>query len=189
MANHESINFEAPTAGREREAYGNYLLRSEWGQFAACAGSDIELFYPEQGDDSKAAKRVCYECPVQQECLDYALISIERHGVWGGTSEKQRRTMRQQMAPRCELCRDLATTTARGTYSHYCARCRISTLQKQRTEYNEAKTNRRSPKYCRSCRILIHQANVDQYCSYICRSADKRRRCNEIIDRWDREDL
>ncbi len=40
------------------------------------------------------AKAVCAGCPVRAECLEFALANDERWGVWGGTSERQRRAMR-----------------------------------------------------------------------------------------------
>jgi WhiB family redox-sensing transcriptional regulator len=38
-----------------------------------------------------AARRVCADCPVKTECLEYALANRIDHGVWGGTSERERR--------------------------------------------------------------------------------------------------
>ena len=37
------------------------------------------------------AKRICADCPVKEPCLEYALEQRIDHGVWGGTSERQRR--------------------------------------------------------------------------------------------------
>jgi WhiB family redox-sensing transcriptional regulator len=39
----------------------------------------------------EVAKRICSDCPVQVRCLEYALENRIDHGVWGGTSERQRR--------------------------------------------------------------------------------------------------
>lgn len=39
----------------------------------------------------KQARLVCYECPVQVECLLSAIDNKERTGVWGGLTESQRR--------------------------------------------------------------------------------------------------
>lgn len=36
------------------------------------------------------AKSVCYLCPVRQECLEYAILSEERWGVWGGMTAPER---------------------------------------------------------------------------------------------------
>ena len=39
------------------------------------------------------AKAICRECPVQPECLDYALGIREPHGIWGGLTEAERRLL------------------------------------------------------------------------------------------------
>jgi WhiB family redox-sensing transcriptional regulator len=61
---------------------------------ANCRGLDPDLFFPERGEDSSQAKAVCRECPVQFDCLDYALANGEKFGIWGSLSERQRRTER-----------------------------------------------------------------------------------------------
>ncbi|MEZ5311676.1 MAG: WhiB family transcriptional regulator [Microthrixaceae bacterium] len=35
--------------------------------------------------------QVCATCPVKTQCLEYALANRIDHGVWGGTSERERR--------------------------------------------------------------------------------------------------
>lgn len=64
-----------------------------WMADAACAQVDPELWFPEKGGSSAAAKRICQSCPVLQQCLGYAVEHFEL-GVWGGTSDKQRKAMR-----------------------------------------------------------------------------------------------
>ncbi|MFO7701064.1 MAG: WhiB family transcriptional regulator, partial [Acidimicrobiia bacterium] len=39
------------------------------------------------------ALAVCAACPVRVECLGHALATNERFGVWGGTTEKERRSL------------------------------------------------------------------------------------------------
>lgn len=63
----------------------------EWVAAAVCAQVDPELFYPDKGGSVRDAKRVCTRCPVRPQCLAYALDGDERHGVWGGLSEPERR--------------------------------------------------------------------------------------------------
>ena len=47
---------------------------SPWWWFAAlCAQTDPELFFPEKGGSTRAAKRVCTGCPVRAQCLEHAL--------------------------------------------------------------------------------------------------------------------
>lgn len=65
-----------------------------WRDLAACKSADPNLFFPERGQDVGPAKRICRDCPVREECLDFALSKRIKEGVWGGTSERQRRTMR-----------------------------------------------------------------------------------------------
>jgi len=55
-----------------------------------CAQTDPELFFPEKGDSSAAAKRVCGRCPVESECLEYAVAHRIDVGVWGGTTASER---------------------------------------------------------------------------------------------------
>jgi WhiB family transcriptional regulator, redox-sensing transcriptional regulator len=62
-----------------------------WWERALCAEVDTELFFPEKGNSSLAAKKVCFACEVRGACLDDALARGERHGVWGGLSYQQRR--------------------------------------------------------------------------------------------------
>jgi len=64
-----------------------------WTTRAACAETDPEAFYPAKGASTVAAKAVCTRCPVRGECLAEALERRERHGVWGGLSEPERRAL------------------------------------------------------------------------------------------------
>jgi len=49
------------------------------------------VFFPTDGAGFEAARRVCLECPVRAECLEYALDNHIDQGAWGGTSERERR--------------------------------------------------------------------------------------------------
>ena len=69
----------------------------QWHLQANCFGEDPDLFFAGQGESDKVAKAkaICEPCPVQQECLDYALDNSIAFGVWGNTSEQQRRRIRR----------------------------------------------------------------------------------------------
>lgn len=69
---------------------------TSWMAAANCAGVDPDLFFPKRGEDSAAAKAVCRGCTVRQDCLDYALRQRELFGIWGGTSERERRHIRSR---------------------------------------------------------------------------------------------
>lgn len=68
-----------------------------WFSEAACRGTDPDLFFPSRGEnyETKAAKQVCAECTVCAQCLEYALQAGIKHGIFGGTSERERRRMRR----------------------------------------------------------------------------------------------
>jgi WhiB family redox-sensing transcriptional regulator len=69
-----------------------------WAMHAACRGMDSDWFFPGPDGDTKAARRVCRGCPVQEECLDWALAAGIRYGVWGGHTEAERRHMLRRSA-------------------------------------------------------------------------------------------
>lgn len=70
----------------------------DWRQRALCRSQDPELFFPigstgpaaTQVDDAKA---VCRRCPSVDPCLTWALETGQDAGVWGGTSEDERRAL------------------------------------------------------------------------------------------------
>lgn len=68
---------------------------TRWMKWAACRGLDPNLFFPEKGDGSRGVKDVCRPCPVRQECLDYAIETSQWKGVWGGTTERERKAIRR----------------------------------------------------------------------------------------------
>jgi WhiB family transcriptional regulator, redox-sensing transcriptional regulator len=64
---------------------------------AECKGMDPEIFNPAKGDvrTEHQARTVCRACPVKTDCLEWALTTNQTHGIWGDTSEKQRRKLRR----------------------------------------------------------------------------------------------
>lgn len=65
---------------------------AEWMAEAVCASSDPEEWFPDKGSSSQVAKKICGECPVIDECLQFALENREQ-GIWGGTSHSERLRM------------------------------------------------------------------------------------------------
>lgn len=82
-----------------------------WRRSAICRDTDPELFFP-IGTTGQAllqierAKLVCDECPVKVECLEYAISTNQDTGVWGGTSEDERRQIRREIAARARAARN-----------------------------------------------------------------------------------
>jgi len=78
-------------------------MEQNWADRAACRGLDPAIFYPLTDDEAGEAKEVCAECPVQDDCLEFAIEFREKNGVWGGATERERmriirrrRRLRQQ---------------------------------------------------------------------------------------------
>lgn len=62
-----------------------------WKLDGRCAETDPHLFFPDKGEDTTAARAVCAGCEVRLRCLEYAINTRERFGVWGGATERERR--------------------------------------------------------------------------------------------------
>ena len=90
-----------PNSPREQRLYERGLAavniepRRGWRHEAACLGLDPNLFFPEVGNNSGVARarQTCTPCPVQLECLQAGLG--RQHGIWGGTTDRDRRVIRR----------------------------------------------------------------------------------------------
>jgi len=81
--------------------YIEYIMKgSGWIEKAKCRGTDPDLFFPERGESTKEAKSVCRDCPIKRECLEYAVQGVEKFGIWGEMSERERRTVRRERKER-----------------------------------------------------------------------------------------
>jgi WhiB family transcriptional regulator, redox-sensing transcriptional regulator len=94
-----TMTVQLPT-GKVRLPTPKPFIAAPWRADAACASSDPTVFYVERGCSSRAARRICENCPVRAECLEYALQNNEQFGIWGGMSERQRRELRRQRRER-----------------------------------------------------------------------------------------
>ncbi|MFJ3229179.1 WhiB family transcriptional regulator [Streptomyces sp. NPDC086783] len=76
---------------------------SDWRSRALCRCEDPDLFFP-IGDTGPAllqieeAKAVCRRCPVMETCAQWAISTGQAEGVWGGLSEKERRSFKRRSA-------------------------------------------------------------------------------------------
>ena len=71
----------------------------EWRDLAACRDLDPNLFFPGVADFrlGRRAKAVCSKCLVSAACLAEA-IALGETGVWGGTTDTDRKRMRRRTA-------------------------------------------------------------------------------------------
>jgi WhiB family redox-sensing transcriptional regulator len=79
--------------------------RQAWLDQAACRGQDPERFFPESGEQVKAAeaKAICQGCQVRDHCLDLAVKAAggidADHGIFGGTLPGERSRLRGNTFP------------------------------------------------------------------------------------------
>lgn len=76
---------------------------TDWWPVAACTSRDPDLFFPVSAsgpalEQVRRAKAVCAGCQVRQECLDFALRTRTKEGVWGGTSAEERELLLRRRA-------------------------------------------------------------------------------------------
>ncbi|OQR61190.1 transcription factor WhiB [Streptomyces maremycinicus] len=77
----------------------------DWREHAECRHEDPDLFFPigTSGPallQTEQAKTVCRRCPVQEQCLEWAMETDQTLGVWGGTSENERRALKRRIRAR-----------------------------------------------------------------------------------------
>ena len=83
-----------------------------WRDLAACQGMDTSLFYnteniggPREGkgvsgekEKEIRAKKICGECPVREDCLDYAVDYSLGYGIWAGMTPGERECWKRKHA-------------------------------------------------------------------------------------------
>ena len=70
-----------------------------WAALAACRDADPELFFSDgSANGTGVALRICAGCAVAEECLEWALTARAAFGVWGGTTEQERRRLLRRTA-------------------------------------------------------------------------------------------
>ena len=65
---------------------------TDWKARAACRSQDPDSLFI-QGSAQNRIKQVCQGCPVRTECLADALDNRVQYGVWGGMTERERRSL------------------------------------------------------------------------------------------------
>ena len=122
---HDPLSVGATKIGGSRRSFLDGITPPAWTSDALCAQVDGDLFFPEKGGSSKEAKKVCAECPIRVECLQYALDHGERYGIYGGLSERERRKLqprKQNLTLTCEHCGN-SFNAARSTVRFCSNRC------------------------------------------------------------------
>lgn len=73
-------------------------LTKNWRDRAKCYGRETDWFYPNRGANTAEVKEFCQECEVINECFTVAIFDLEKFGIWGGTSERERRKFRKEIS-------------------------------------------------------------------------------------------
>lgn len=135
---------------------------TSWRDAARCRKVDPEVFFlPPKASPNRinAAKEVCEFCPVKAECLQWALDTDERTGVWGGTTPHERDVMlgRGKMKERKTQREIAADILAKGKQA--CARCGDVKSLGQFAVNSKALTGRAGT--CKQCRAdLARRTNA-----------------------------
>jgi WhiB family redox-sensing transcriptional regulator len=78
----------------------------DWQEQAACRDYDNVLFFgPDQGESElekqareARAKSICQRCPVSEPCLEFAMETNQKYGIWGGLTDKERASLKRRRA-------------------------------------------------------------------------------------------
>ena len=93
-----AAQWSAGAAGPVLSMFDELTGPERWQDRALCAEVDPEIFFPEKGGSTREAKAVCRVCEVRADCLEFIMqpgnADAARFGIWGGLSERERRTGR-----------------------------------------------------------------------------------------------
>ncbi len=82
-------------AGTTLSDFINMGNGQRWMDDGACRQVDPELFHPDKGSNGDRAKTICGTCDVRVQCREWAVARPDEWGIWGGTSQEERKTMRR----------------------------------------------------------------------------------------------
>lgn len=112
------------------------LAKPAWMKLGACRGVDPDLMFPATTDSARAAKAVCSGCGVREECLAFAIANHEAYGVWGMTTEKERRRLRRewrQQQPPADACPNGHPNEHRSPVTGKCRTCHVIQNRRSKT--------------------------------------------------------
>ena len=79
--------------------------RLDWQEDAACRAYENVVFFGDEGESElekqareSRAKVVCRSCPVQEPCLEFAMETNQKYGIWGGLTDKERASLKRRRA-------------------------------------------------------------------------------------------
>jgi WhiB family redox-sensing transcriptional regulator len=104
----DTDQLEASEASEKEGSVLSFTDSSEkldWQDRAACREYDNVLFFGEEGESElekqareARAKAVCQRCPVSEPCLEFAMDTNQKYGIWGGLTDKERASLKRRRA-------------------------------------------------------------------------------------------
>lgn len=87
-----------PKSNRQEAPFTEPYVRERiWMQQAYCKNANPDEFINESPDvQAKTVGNYCVRCSVRLECLAYALLTKQKFGVWGGTTDEERKELNKQ---------------------------------------------------------------------------------------------
>jgi WhiB family redox-sensing transcriptional regulator len=77
----------------------------DWQDQASCREYDNVVFFGEEGESElekqgreARAKAICQRCPVIEPCLEFAMDTNQKYGIWGGLTDKERASLKRRRA-------------------------------------------------------------------------------------------
>ncbi|MDB5185641.1 MAG: regulatory protein [Candidatus Saccharibacteria bacterium] len=70
---------------------------SNWRLRGACRSENPDLFMAKNAHEAKGPIAICRRCPVTSECLNEALKTGQRYGVWGGLTQGELRILQKKI--------------------------------------------------------------------------------------------
>lgn len=165
-----------------------------WRVFRECHKADhADVFFPEKGNQAHRAKKVCQECPVQQQCLQEALERDEPFGIWGGFTPPERlrikrgqpvagatvRERRERKPRKPTTFSDVVRRDETGHgYQRYRKGCRCGTCRAGNAAMQRAYQQRGEmpPRSCAVCAKEVTGRGRHRFCSTECRQTSQRTR-------------
>jgi WhiB family redox-sensing transcriptional regulator len=77
--------------------------QDDWQSQGACLNADPDVFFPisvagASATQIRTARAICAGCRVRSDCIDFALEHPEIQGIWGGTTDDERKKLRRARA-------------------------------------------------------------------------------------------
>jgi WhiB family redox-sensing transcriptional regulator len=78
----------------------------DWQEDGLCRQYNVEIFFgPDQPETEiekdareEHAKAICRHCPVITPCLEFAMDTNQKYGIWGGLTDRERASLKRRRA-------------------------------------------------------------------------------------------